>query len=374
MSAARIHEFRHGDCRVLMPSVYPDLARPGNLDAMARANHLHVTWVQEPPGLFAERWDAARLEREHGSNSDLEAFYTQILAVVDASPPRAVLIMGDGGRWHPTFVEALRRRTMVAFWTGDDPEGSPVTSQPFVRYYDHVFCGGIYFSAAERIADKFVEWGAPKATFIPLGGCPDKFRPQGTKSDAEFFQGQRDIDVIYAGAAYKKKLWRIVALKRHFGDRLVLRGRRWDGKGMGWRGVALRGVRRLTGLHDIFEVTDGELVALYQRAKIGFNCHLSYGPSNLRLYELPLNGVMQVCDCPEGLSELYRLGREVVPFRTFPEATRLIEHYLRHEDERAQIAQAGHQRAVRDYPMEHSFRRLIAALGLASPPRTADAS
>lgn len=348
-----------------MPAVFPDLARPDNLDSVARANRLHLTWVREPSGLFAERWDSARLEREYVANTRLRSFYDELLAIADSTKPHAILIMGDGGRWHPEFVSALRRRATVGFWTGDDPEGSPVTSQPFVRLYDHVFCGGIFYSATERIAQKFLEWGAPKATFIPLGACPDKYRLKDGKTDQAFFQDQRDIDVIYAGAAYKKKLWRIVALKRHFGSRLVLRGKRWDGKDMGWRGVALRGLRRLTGLHDIYEVTNEELVALYQRAKIGFNCHLSFGPSNLRLYELPLNGAMQICDCPEGLSELYRLGTEVVPYQSFREATELIEHYLQHEDARVEIAKAGYERALRNYPMERSFAGLFDALGLA---------
>ena len=213
-----------------------------------------------------------------------------------------------------------------------------------------------------RIEKKFREWGAPAATFIPLGACRDKYWPQNGRSDEEFFSRQRDIDLIYVGAAYKGKLRRVLMLKRHFKERLFLAGKRWDGRGLGWKGVAVRLFTRLGGLGRISEVSDDQLIALYQRSKIGFNCHLSYGPSNLRTYELPLNGVFQVCDCADGLRELYTLDREVVAYDAIDEAIDKIEYYLAHEPQRAAIAQAGYARAIREYPMEASFARLFAAM------------
>src|SRR3954468_1062131 len=180
-----------------MPKVYPELNRPANLLSVARATRTHIVWVREPPGLFAERWTHARMVREYQQNASLRAYYADLLALNKQAKPSVVLIMGDGGYWHPEFIDDLRRDAPVAFWTGDDPEGSEVTSRPFVQYYDYAFCGGIYFSRGIRIEEKFREWGAPAATFIPLGACPDKYVMQDGRSDQEFFSGQRDIDVIY---------------------------------------------------------------------------------------------------------------------------------------------------------------------------------
>ncbi|HEY7171062.1 MAG TPA: glycosyltransferase [Vicinamibacterales bacterium] len=361
-SGATITEFAHGDRVVLVPKAYPDLTRPQNLESMARANHARFVWVREPAGLFAERWTHERMLAEHSQNTLLRAYYDDLIGVAAQVKPAVVLIMGDGGYWHPELLDRLKRFAPVAFWTGDDPEGSEITSRPFVRYYDYAFCGGIYFSRGVRIEEKFREWGAPAAKFIPLGACRDKYWPQDGRSDEEFFSRQRDIDVMYVGAAYKGKLRRVLLLKRHFKDRLFLAGKRWDGRGLGWKGVAVRLFTRLGGLGRISEITDDQLIALYQRSKIGFNCHLSYGPSNLRTYELPLNGVFQICDCADGLRELFELDREVVAYDRIDEAIEKIEYYLAHEDERAAIARAGYARAVRDYPMELSFARLFAAV------------
>jgi hypothetical protein len=358
-----VTEFRYGDKVVLIPKVFPDLTRPANLESIARYNKLHLIWVSDPVGLFRERWNERRLRREYVTNPLLRDFYADLLTIQELRSPGIVLIMGDGGYWHPDFLARLRRRSRIAFWTADDPEASPVSSLPYVRFYDHVFCGGIYFSPGVRITEKFLEMGAPKATFIPLGGYVDKYQLQGERSDEEFFVRQRDIDVIYIGAAYKKKLFRILLLKRYFGDRLFLAGKRWNGIGLGLKGVAVRLFTKLGGLGEIREVTEAELVALYQRAKIGFNCHLSYGPSNVRMYELPLNGVFHLCDCPDGLSELYKLGEEVVAYQGLHNAIEQIEQYLKDQDARVRIAKAGYRRALRDYRTEDSFRRLFEALG-----------
>jgi spore maturation protein CgeB len=361
-SGCTLTEFDYGPRVVLVPKAYPDLARPQNLESIARANGLRLLWLKEPAGLFSERWNAERLQSEYAGNQRLRAFYRDILAVQSAYRPSLALFMGDGGYWHPEFLNQLKPASFVALWTGDDPEGSEITSRPFVRNFAYAFCGGIWFSETVRIEEKFREWGAPMARFIPLGACKDKYRMQGERPEAEFFSTQRDIDVIYVGAAYRGKLWRVLTLKRHFKDRLFLAGRRWNGAGLGWKGVAVRLFTYFGGLGEIREVAESELIGLYQRSRIGFNCHLSYGPSNLRMYELPLNGVMQVCDCRKGLAELYDVGREVIAYDTVREAIDQIEFHLSHEAERVAIARAGYARALRDYPMERSVARLLGAV------------
>lgn len=91
------------------------------------------------------------------------------------------------------------------------------------------------------------------------------------------------------------------------------------------------------------------LAALYKRSKIGINIHDSFGPINRRLYELPANGVMQICDCPDGLKDVYEVGKEVIGYSSIKEAIELIRYYLEHDDERKQIARAGFRRVMKDY-------------------------
>lgn len=361
-SGCSLIEFDYGPRVVLLPKVFPDLTREANLASIARANKLRLLWMREPPGLFKTRWNAARLILEYARNESLRAFYRDVIAVQQAHRPSLVLIMGDGGYWHEELLNHLKRSSCVAFWTGDDPEGSNETSRPFVRNFDYAFCGGVDFSKNVRIEQQFRAWGAPAAQFVPLGACQDKYQAQGDRTDGEFFLQQRDIDLIYVGAAYRGKLWRVLTLKRHFKNRLLLAGKRWNGIGLGWKGIAVRLFTRFGGLGEVSEVAESELIGLYQRARVGFNCHLSFGPSNLRTYELPLNGVMQICDCATGLADLYELGVEAVAYDGIRQAIDQIEYYLLHENDRAAIARSGYRRALQDYRMEQSMARLLDAV------------
>jgi glycosyltransferase involved in cell wall biosynthesis len=356
---AAVEEHAFGPRTLLVLRCFPHITGAEALAAVATHNGLALLVAREPPGLFAERWTPERLEREHAGNAVLRDYYEDLAAVQASRGVRDVLVMGDGGYWHPSLLTRLRRQgARLAFWTGDDPEGSPVTSRPFVRHYDHAFCGGVFFDTTARIADRFREWGAPRATFIPLGGAPGKFEPPGALDEDAYFRRGRDIDVIFVGAPYAQKAWRQLRLKRHFGRRMFLGGHRWDGRGLGLRGAAIRAAATLTGVHQA-PISDAALRALYRRARVGFNCHLSFGPSNLRLYELPLSGVLQVCDCPEGVAELYEPGREIVTYRSTREAIERIEYYLAHDGERIRVAAAGRRRAEREYLVEHSVARLL---------------
>lgn len=115
----------------------------------------------------------------------------------------------------------------------------------------------------------------------------------------------------------------------------------------------------LLGLWRVKELLVDELVPLYQRCKIGINVHLSFGPSNRRTHQLPANGVMQICDCPEGLHQVFEIDKEVVVYHSIEEAIELIGYYLEHDDERKEIAAAGFRRAMRDYRRITTFSKAM---------------
>ena len=358
---AVLETYSAGPRQLLTLRPFPHIADPRVLAATAALSDVTLLVAREPPGLFAERWTPERLEREHAGNAVLAAFYDDVVGLQATSGVRDVLVMGDGGYWHPRLLQRLREQgARLAFWTGDDPEGSAVTSKPFVRHYDHAFCGGVFFDATTRVATRFLEWGARRATFIPLAAAPGKYESPGAAGEDRYYR-DRDIDVIFVGAPYIQKAGRLLRLKGRFGDRMFMGGHRWNGSGLGLRGLAIRAAAMAYGVR-MAAISDDVLRGLYRRSKVGFNCHLSYGPSNLRLYELPMNGVLQVCDCPDGVAELYAPEHEVVTYRSTREAIDRIEYYLAHDDERIRVAAAGRRRAEREYLVHHSLRRLLACL------------
>lgn len=70
---------------------------------------------------------------------------------------------------------------------------------------------------------------------------------------------------------------------------------------------------------------------------------------NGRLYQLPMNGVMQICDCKDVLSEVFEPGKEIIGYDTIDEAIELIKYYLENDEERKKIAAAGFRRAIKNY-------------------------
>jgi 2-polyprenyl-3-methyl-5-hydroxy-6-metoxy-1,4-benzoquinol methylase len=67
------------------------------------------------------------------------------------------------------------------------------------------------------------------------------------------------------------------------------------------------------------------------------------------LFTLPAFGILQICDNKTGLSQIFRLGEEVIGFDSIPEAIELTEFYLKNEDERCRIAANGFNRYWLDY-------------------------
>ena len=64
------------------------------------------------------------------------------------------------------------------------------------------------------------------------------------------------------------------------------------------------------------------------------------------------------------LSEYYEIGKEIVSFRTLPELIEKIKYYLKHEDEREEIARAGYIRTLRDHTYEKRFMEIFERIGV----------
>lgn len=324
-----------------------------NIDTISYFNDIQVHLFEtenESFRVFKEFSQHKKLD----SNQSVQGEYENIISYLQRNSIEICIFFGSGYPWTETFIKKIRRFSYAACYFGDDPEGSNHTSRWYVRYYDYAFCGGVYFDSKRSIAEVYKEWGAENSKFIPLGANPTKYKlPFNNLSD-------RNVDIMYVGGAYLKKILNIFFLKKHFGDRLYLYGRGWNYEG----GNILKKVIEKTAktyyrIPKISELPKDALIELYQNTKIGFNTHMSYGPSNLRLYELPMNGVMQVCDCRDGLSLLYEIDKEVVAYDSIGEAVEKIEYYLAHDDERKKIAMAGYLRAQKNYRLEQSFSALI---------------
>ncbi len=252
-----------------------------------------------------------------------------------------VLIAAGGSMLHPEFIRQLG--TYNVFLCADDPESSPVLSQPVAAAFD--------FCCVANIAcvGDYARWGVRHAAWLPLPVSADVI--DRTLTAERLRTGTRDVDLVMCCErvyGLSDRAQRLERLQREF-PQAILRGKGWP-----------------AGF-----VTDAELRGLYRRARIGWNLHNSSGPVNTRLMMLPAFGVMQICDCRANLGKIFKLGEEVIGFDTMDECVDATRYYLAHEDERRRIALAGWQRVLADYTEEKWWQRLLHLIAPHLPGATA---
>lgn len=272
--------------------------------------------------------------------------------------------MNYGNVYHPEFIRSLKETGIYnAIYSGDDPESSDFCSKPYVSAFDHSFSFGINFDKDTKITEKFLKWGARRADWWPYGVRTDMYDPALTESD--IYNKERDIDLVFVGTPWLK-LERLAKLKKAF-PQMKIYGQRYLKTILGCGMNAMKNGKfpkvalyaAMAGLGGAKEIPAEELVPMYQRCRIGINIHLSFGPSNIRMYQLPANGVMQLCDCPEGIGEVFEVGKEVIMYHSIEEAIELIKYYLNDDEERKKIAEAGYKKVMKDYKGITTFSKAL---------------
>lgn len=255
----------------------------------------------------------------------LMKMYDELLRALDG---KDVFINSSGINLHPEFVEKLPVFTI--FQCFDDPESSEHLSKPVAYAYDLCLVGNV----AE--VQTYKTWGVKNAHWIPLGLFPGYYDPEITEE--KLFASPRDISLFMLSdrlSPYRKD--RMDYLDASFPNAHFY--------GNGWS----RGM-----------LTIGNELKFLRRAKIGPNVHNSTGPINFRLYVLPANGVLQICDNKKYLGKVYEVGKEVIGFDSIEECVDLCNYYIIHDEERLEIALAGWKRVMRDYTEVPIFSRVLA--------------
>lgn len=310
-------------------------------------NYLEELQIKAPyhPKMLNDLWN-----RKYPNWIFLHNFYNKIY---ELSKSHDVLITNYGNVLHPEFVRSLNEHIYTVLISGDDPNGSEICSKHYVSSFDHVFCYGTMFDDKTTVIDKFKEWGAKRVDWYPYGFREDMYNSSMTEDD--IINNDRDIDVVFVGTPWLKEN-RLIELKEQipqiqiYGQRYLQTFLKHFLKSHDTRALKMMFVK---------ELKDDEIVPLYQRSKLGINIHLSYGVSNLRTYQLPANGIMQICDCEDGLKNVYNIGKEVITYSDIDEAIELIRYYLDNEEARKEIAIAGYRRTMKEYKSITTFQNAL---------------
>ena len=271
-----------------------------------------------------------------------------------------LFIMSTYNPIHPEIINRYLKDKIKILGFIDDPYSTYTRGIPHLWAFDGAFYISPSYSQTDLFEDSLLKWGSNNNFWLPL--CPKTIKLP--KIDEEFFNDRKN-DLVYVGnyVGYPNgnKADRLIKLKKHFGERFKLHGR-WPLNGYIGTARGLFGkpffYNRITG------VSQEEREKLYFNTKIGLNMHVSPTPTetgNMRMYETPLHGMMQICDKAgaDAHESIYTPDTECIYYNTTDEAIDLIEYYLTNDDKRIEIAKAGLERTLKDYNWENNWKQLL---------------
>ena len=284
----------------------------------------------------------------HAKHPGLMRMYREFEECIRQNQADAIIVT-NCPPYHPDYLRKLP--VYKVLFSGDDPGATYMRNIPYQHAYDHIFYLNPDYSEDMNMSEKMRYCGMQNENWLPHGVFEEDY--DATQTEKTILEQQRDIDLIYVGAPYRQKFKLLAKVKKIFGSRCRLHGRfpvYWNllfNFRYGWPGW-------------MKSISFPERTRLHQRAKIGFNIHWNdYGLGNQRLYYLPANGVMQICDCPRYLDRIFEVDKEVVAYEGVDELIEKIQYYLKHDEERKEIALNGFRRVMKDYRFSNILRNSV---------------
>ncbi|MGE5179076.1 MAG: glycosyltransferase [Bacteroidota bacterium] len=353
-------------------------------DPLVAMGHDVVHWDEGTQALFDLPPDAESTRPERARYT--ERFLEAVRAAHRTAPLDLVLTYVSDSHLEPSAIDHVRERIapIANFFCNNIHQFHLVRAN--ARHFDVCL-------VPEQAALADYERAGATPLFFPMAANPDVYRP---------LDVPRRYEATFAGQRYADRAGNLLALRQGGVDAHVF-GQGWSpdgppaGQGMTpapperppleraielmregrnplraardraeWRRLA---TRHESALHP--PVSDAEYVALFSQSAIslGFlvlgDTHRTKRPLRqvrLREFEAPMAGAFYLTEYLDEIGLHYEIGREVVCFRSREELVERCRWYLRHDEERLQIARAGHERARRDHTWTRRFEDLFAEL------------
>lgn len=259
--------------------------------------------------------------------------------------PDVIILPGDNNVILPETLARLKRDhgAILVYGCGTSPI---VFSRPVERaaapLYDLVIANDFYHAVQWR------ELGAKRVEALPMSALDPAFHHPYDLTEEE--HQSYTCDVGFVGTLVPNKL---------YGERIA----------------ALEALRNFDlGIWSVHEVPPS-LRPFYRGAALGeqmlratcasriaLNPHgdfMRYG-GNMRLFEACGVGAFQIVDDRPGVREWFTVSEHLVTYRDPDHLRELVQYYLTHEDERAQIAAAGQAHAHAHHTYDQRMARLMA--------------
>jgi spore maturation protein CgeB len=246
-------------------------------------------------------------------------------------------------------VDQIRDKGIkTAIWFTDDPYYTDWTVE-FAPHYEYVFTLEI------NCVSLYKEVGCQHVYYLPFGVNPKVFYPKPV--DASHRR-----DLCFIGTAYWNRVKYVDQLASFLSAKHVLIS--------GWWWDRLKHYKLLKNQIRLDDwLTAEETASYYNGARMVINLHrlsdddslnhngrkISAYSINPRTFEINGCNTLQLIDFRHELVKYYVPGEEIVVYSSPEELQERISYFLKHEEERREIAYRGFERTLRD----HTYRKRL---------------
>ncbi|MHB1354749.1 MAG: CgeB family protein [Anaerolineae bacterium] len=250
------------------------------------------------------------------------------------------------------------------------------------------YCNGSYqFRLVEEIAPAYTYCLVPEkfrlADYRRIGAHPIYCQEAANPNIYKPYDLPKQFDVTFVGQKYGDRPAYIQYLLDRGIDVRVW-GSHWQGGGSPlrwWRVAGSRIKRFLLGGEPLFPfhipaarcgppLSDENMIRMYSRSKVnlGFSnvADTTSGIKQVRLrdFEVPMSGGFYMVAYMDELADFFKINQEIICYHDKRDLADRVRYYLTHNDEREEIRQAGHRRALQDHTWHKRFTDCFAQMGL----------
>lgn len=249
----------------------------------------------------------------------------ELIELVSKSEPHILLVIGTSGLLAGTLgqIRARSPKTLLYCIYPDSPHNLDSLRIAALPLFDQVF------TSSPAWVSTFSRLGCSAVTYLPFAADTIFYRPESPGASVPSAQvafvgnwRQEREEILNELCAFDLEVWGSNYWRTRTKSDSMVR-KKWKG-------------RRLPA---------SELPAISSRASIMLNIidgHTWPGP-NMRCFELAGCGAFQLVTRTPTVSEIFSEGTNIECFETVEEARSKIDHYLRNDEGRMRIAQAGRQ-------------------------------
>jgi hypothetical protein len=280
-------------------------------------------------------------------NLDYRLRNRRLLAHARAFRPDILWMTGDNTTIYAETLAAIKQETgcKLIYACGTSPiVFSHAIDRRAARLYDLVLASDFYHGI------QWLELGARRMECLPLSACDPELHRRYELTEAE--RQAYTCDIAFVGTLVPDNLYSL-------------------------RIQALEALRDFDlGIWSVHEVPPslapylrGEALGertlrILSASKISINTHgdfVRYG-GNIRLFEAAGAGSFQIADDLPGVGTWFKAGENIVTYRDLADLREKVAYYLKHDDEREQLASHAQTHVYRHHTYDHRAQCLEALI------------